>query len=344
MSSPFEPNNWPWLVPQERRRSPSGWTEIYELSNSLWDFYGVLCRAFYAAKNDIKDPDLGFLTEQYFVGREFEDNVGEMNYLFQDRLKDVYRVDDLPAGYIGLASEDRPDMEAIVNDATITYKPDAPGLEILRKFLFLVQPTLEKKTLSYWSVSNIRTRSSVPKTTTGMHNWHKDGLPNIFLKILCYVLPPNEENGTVDIQTIDGRVVRLESDKPSWLLFAPNILEHRGVAGRTSPRPLVEIILAPALGADMEPKFVGQGANRFWYPSIPACVPGNTDVPLEIGNFKLENTQKQFSALIDKYLRSERNYREAQNTIAALSKELQAVSANGRVKRYFDRARASLRV
>ena len=237
-----------------------------------------------------------------------------MSSMFRDTLKKSYgRITTLPVGWVGLATRIGVTSNRPSTIKAFPTKSTKRAWTRFTAFLQKMQPIIEEQTLCYWSVANVRPRVAVPGGTDGMHSWHKDGTPHPLLKILCYLLPQNAEDGTTEIETLDGNRVLLTADRPGWLMFNPAVLLHRGVPGREKLRPIVEIMLLPALKPDMRARYNGLGANYPWFPPLPKTLPGAMDLSLELPSLQFQQIENQFAALVDKYLVAARKLQDLES-------------------------------
>ena len=120
---------------------------------------------------------------------------------------------------------------------------------------------------SHWRVANLKLRRTiVAAAEVGPNCWHNDQMPADICKILLYLTPPGDDSGTTEILRHDGVTERISGPAGTWCLFRNSVLEHRGVAPRTTERLVLEITLVPALRMETRP--VCPGINT-QYPKYP---------------------------------------------------------------------------
>lgn len=123
-----------------------------------------------------------------------------------------------------------------------------------------------------WRVVNVRCWRTLPNSAArGANEWHVDGFPTAFFKIMLYLTPASAESGTTELVSGSGKQVLVSGPAGTWLLFKNGVLKHRGVIP-TSPvgeRVAIEITIARALRRDLSVVVAGMDAK---YPRFPWTV------------------------------------------------------------------------
>jgi len=108
------------------------------------------------------------------------------------------------------------------------------------------------------------------------NNWHNDALPLCIYKVMYYLTPLNSTNGSLRVRTTDGQEILLEREGPTWVLFKPSELMHRGVPPtlQGTKRFTVESPITPSVTFGTTAFFAGQNAHHPHYPWQRACYDG----------------------------------------------------------------------
>ncbi len=103
---------------------------------------------------------------------------------------------------------------------------------------------------------------------SGPNAWHMDGLPLIIYKIMLYLTPIDEDYGTLQVKTPDGKEITLERESPTWVLFKPSELLHRGIPPQApnAARHTIEVKVIPGVTFDLAPFSAGQNARHPYRP------------------------------------------------------------------------------
>lgn len=120
-----------------------------------------------------------------------------------------------------------------------------------------------------WQIVNVRCWKTLPSALhVGANEWHVDGFPSAFMKVLLYLSPVGRESGTTEVILSDGSMHVVEGPVGSWLLFRNGQLRHRGVApsGPSVARTVLELTIARAFKSRLAPVCAGLNAK---YPRFP---------------------------------------------------------------------------
>ena len=157
------------------------------------------------------------------------------------------------------------------------YRLSVEALWHLANILELLRDDLASILGSPWRVLGVRGWSLTTQSTdVGPNEFHLDGLPPLISKVMIYPTPINKENGTLQLRLPDESEVTLEFDSPTWILFKPSDLLHRGLPPQAPnfKRYAVEATVIPSVAFGVTPFFAGNNARHPYFPWYRACYHG----------------------------------------------------------------------
>ncbi len=122
---------------------------------------------------------------------------------------------------------------------------------------------------SPWRVLGARGyKLTANSVSAGPNEWHLDGLPLCLCKVMLFLTPLDVQRGTIQIRLANGQEMTLEQPAPTWLLFRPSELSHRGIPplSESAERFTVEATLVSSVAFDQMPVFAGNNARHPYYP------------------------------------------------------------------------------
>jgi hypothetical protein len=121
---------------------------------------------------------------------------------------------------------------------------------------------------SHFRVVNCRiTRlSKVKNSNIDSNKLHLDSMPKAVKKILLYITPPSEINGSTLLHTEDQQEYIVDGPAGTWLLFQNSRLLHRGLSSEQLNRLVCEITITSSQYKNTAIRSVGQVSE---YPYKP---------------------------------------------------------------------------
>lgn len=164
-----------------------------------------------------------------------------------------------------------------LNTGTVFYRASADALWCLADIYETMQDEIAACLGAAWRILGVRCWSlNAASAPAGPNDWHLDGLPLALCKIMLFPTPVGREHGTLEIRMPDGREAILENEGPSWVLFRPSELLHRGIPpqSQSAIRYTVEATVTPSPAFDITPFFAGNNARHPYFPWYRACYEG----------------------------------------------------------------------
>lgn len=156
------------------------------------------------------------------------------------------------------------DTIALLSESMIYYSAPAPSVAAsLAQIIRAMRKNIEAA-IGPFSVVNVRAWNT--KRTANAYGptaLHTDGISEHVRKIMIYPIPPNIENGTLEIVGRDGKSTVLNSSTNAAAVLADvGVLKHRGLPPQSiSLRPAIEVTLIPALNSNVNADYFGQNAR-----------------------------------------------------------------------------------
>lgn len=230
---------------------------------TLMNQLSMLNVQFSNTKTDI--PEVKKLYEQNgFITLKLSKDVADsLRYFFNPEKKIEFSKDDCSQRYLTAdLSEDT--INKLNRNLEFFGPPKNVELKGLLNILEKLTPYIESAIGSKFKVGNVRawnTRSNEDENH-GPTNWHTDGVSEFLRKILIYPVPPNIENGSLEIIGKNGARAVLNSDMPMAVFADVGVLMHRGIPPKKkSVRPLIEITITPSFYKSINLDFNGQNAR-----------------------------------------------------------------------------------
>jgi hypothetical protein len=101
---------------------------------------------------------------------------------------------------------------------------------------------------------------------TGSNEWHVDGFPHQFFKVLVYLTPAEDRVGGTEVRLPDGRTEIVGGGMGEWILFNPSTLFHRGTSLPNQERITAELTVVRRLRPQ---KLLRFGGTNSAYPRFP---------------------------------------------------------------------------
>lgn len=180
----------------------------------------------------------------------------------------LFDVGDCLDGYVNGLSGEHKQAEKL-NLGTVFLGIDAEQRAALTPILSLIERPVRACLGTPWQVVNTRCWKTRPDAVAvGPNEWHVDGFPDAFMKILLYLSPVGSTVGTTEVVTPAGQTLAVNGPPGSWLLFRNGRLLHRGVvpSAPSEERTVVELTISSALGGQAAPIVAGLNAK---YPRYP---------------------------------------------------------------------------
>jgi SAM-dependent methyltransferase len=149
-----------------------------------------------------------------------------------------------------------------LNADNIYFSP--PSIDVqayLANFLHENSAAIEHELGCRWRVVNVRAWETRKGANYGPSDWHIDGGARCMRKIMFYPLPPNKQNGSLELFDRQDNKYSLEFDYPVAVLLDSSVLLHRGVPGSLENRPAIEVTIIPAEYNNVDLVFSGQNAR-----------------------------------------------------------------------------------
>ena len=194
---------------------------------------------------------LGFVV--YYVAAE------PLAAFIADDLAEPFDADDARDDYF------RTDLDehyvAQLNAQNIYYRmPDSVARDNLSSALNVIADDVAYQLGHSWRVVNVRTWSARPGISFGPSAWHSDGFPSVVNKMMIYLNPPNEDNGTIGIEARDGKKHIIESTHAALVLLDVGLC-HCGIPGVSRVRPAIEVTVVRSEITSTELVFAGANAR-----------------------------------------------------------------------------------
>ena len=117
--------------------------------------------------------------------------------------------------------------------------------------------------------------------------WHLDGCPSGMKKIYIYLNGASKEIGSTEFSLLDGTRLLMEGGPGFWALFAPAVVSHRAIVPKKDPRPVVELLVVPALQTNPRPIPHALNTGFPWFPFENIVEENSSVLPLEYSDEKV---------------------------------------------------------
>ena len=240
-----------------------------QLAEHAMDIYGAELERDWIRDLGVDRYESDFLLNGYHLIPIPDQVVAGLWGFFDESIVVPFAVNDCSAAYI---SSDLTDETAKrLNAENIYYGPPCPeARNELKRFLSLIALEIESELAQHWRVINVRAWKSRPQAAFGPSDWHVDGYSPYVRKLMLYLQPPNEENGSIEICDRAGNTISLENSSAVCVLCDTSILLHRGRPSRTNLRPAIEITIMPAQATSID--FIYAGQNARYLRSMPSVI------------------------------------------------------------------------
>lgn len=164
-----------------------------------------------------------------------------------------------------------------LNVGTDYYRFSAEALWRLASILEFLRDDLATILGAPWRVLGVRAWSlTTHSKNVGPNEFHLDGLPPLLSKVMIYPMPMDREHGTLQLRQSDGSETTLEFDSPTWVLFKPSDMLHRGVPPQMPDikRYTVEATVIPSVAFGVTPVPAGNNARHPYLPWYRASYHG----------------------------------------------------------------------
>lgn len=184
--------------------------------------------------------------------------------------------DDCARGYVG--NPRVRDTQAQLNTGQVFLQLGVRQRAALVPVLELLRSDMRISLGAPWRIVNIRCWKTLPTALkVEANDWHVDGFPSVFLKLMVYLSPVSRNFGTTELILADGSNRVVEGPIGTWLLFRNGVLRHRGVAPAVSgfSRVVAEVTIVRAFQDRLTPISAGFNAK---YPRYPwSGIPDGAD-------------------------------------------------------------------
>ncbi|WP_460021585.1 hypothetical protein [Magnetospira thiophila] len=252
-------------TPSKTNKSQAFWAArkaAEALSHTAWDLFQLAAMQGYAAQ-----------TGQKTKGAVYEDGVLPCGVLPADQLQRLRTAfEACPAEAVDVDNTDflysfdpYPDQSAMRNRSSIMRRVSDDLCDVVTDILTPHIPMLEAAMGHRFHVPQIWAHAyrnfgpEVNREELSAAVWHLDGCPLCMKKIFFYLDDVSEETGTTGFRTRGGREFKVTGPAGTWALFEPAVVYHQAVVPLRSPRPVVEVLITPAMATDPRP--VNHGLN-----------------------------------------------------------------------------------
>ena len=253
---------------------------LQENARQVWEDYGdfldeTLCHG-WRDRFDLQDKRFRTFAERGLVK-------GSLSEKLTSSLPNALEVCPIEAVHQNAAHPqfDRTELGSEVykdlNVGTTFYNLSAEANWLLLDILEDIQEQIASCLSSPWRVLGTRAWSlSSHSLLTGPNTWHRDGLPLSLYKLMIFPDPLSSDSGTIQVRFDEDNEEVLETDSPTWVLFKPSELWHRGRPPLKvdTKRYTVEITIVSSACFDVRPFFAGNNARHPYFPWYRACYNG----------------------------------------------------------------------
>lgn len=234
--------------------------EDLQLAWRAMDIWGAKVESDWIRETGRSSHESGFLLNGFHLIRIPDEVVSRLQRFFDKSI--VCSFDDKETHADYFASVLPVDVVSRINAENVYYRPpSSDARSALEQFLTSVAGEVESQLAHRWRVINVRAWETQPEANIGPNAWHVDGFSHYLRKIMLYLRPPNEDNGTIEIFDRTGDAVLVDSPWPVGVLFDSATLLHRGRPSRTGQRPVIEITIMPAEATSTAFRYAGQNAR-----------------------------------------------------------------------------------
>lgn len=210
----------------------------------------------------------------YKIFRIPEQAAEQMQGLLADSISRPFSGDDCLPNYISSNLDEATVAKLNAKHIYYGFAP-APAASAFTEYMTSIALPVERELGHRWKIVNVRAWKTLPaeETDFGPTEWHCDGMSSFANKFMLYLLPMNDENGTLELYDRHGTKHTLKTSYPACVLFDNGVLTHRGRSGK-QPRLAIEVQTIPAAENKTEYIYAGQNARipRDYAPEIEAEV------------------------------------------------------------------------
>lgn len=247
-----------------------------------WDLYTHACRT---AHSERPSPRAATFEKVGFHGGCVSPTLVERFLAEFERCPPIpFRADDRAEGYVSM------DMNAPTltqMNALLHHRRISQAMAwIIADILATLKEPIAACMGSAWHALNMRIWSQHrPSDTTyitnpfGSYNWHSDGFPPPFCKLLVYFTPLLPAWGGLAVRVAGEEKTLVSEQRGTWLLLRNSHIIHRATMPEAADctRISLEVTLGPAAGGRLACTVAGGNSH---YPAYPWIRPaGIADIP-----------------------------------------------------------------
>jgi hypothetical protein len=231
-----------------------------ELAAAAIDHLGARCESDWLARKGTKHRS-NFLSQGYFTWDLPSHTAQGLRGFFSDEIRTVFSPSDHGQEYFPWRNNWHDSEVTLLNAENVYFACPRPDtVAIMEHFLDSIRDEIEQQLAYCWRIYNVRAWSVRPGGAFGPNAWHADGVSLYRRKLMFYLDPPNEYNGSIEFVDRNGNRRVLESEIAQCILFDSSILMHRARPPGSGVRPSIEVTMIPSIQTCTECVFAGHAA------------------------------------------------------------------------------------
>lgn len=239
----------------------------HKTMHRAWNAYGDVIIRHWRANNPSWKADPTFERELHKLGHFDPELVQRFNSVMEALPQSEFAISDTDPGYL-FNDLTVVDLVERYNQIFCFKALSQEALDIIDECL---SPHVDEITMLLghnWRIVQTRYWEALAGgDQIGTNDWHKDGFPEPFLKILCFFTPPSVNSGSTMIELHDGAIKTIEGPAGTFMLFRNSALKHCGLPPKAGAgRATVEITIAPSFAMDANARFCGTNGHFPYWP------------------------------------------------------------------------------
>ncbi len=252
-----------------------------ELVGATIDHLGARCESNWLARMRKTKHSGQFFSKGYFAWDLPAHVVVGLRGFFAEEKRTIFSPKDHSKGYFAWKDTwDDKEISLLNNESVYFAPPNPTAVASLENFLDSIKDEIEQQLAYSWTIYNVRAWSVRPGGAYGPNAWHSDGVSLYRRKLMFYLDPPNEHNGSLEFIDRSEQIRVLESKLPQCILFDSGILKHRARPPSSGVRPSIEVTTIPSNQTCTKSVFAGHAAL------VPKSVDDEIAARLEASQFR----------------------------------------------------------
>ncbi len=308
-----------------------------ELLGATMNHLGARSESSWLARNGVTKHRSQFLRRGYFSWDLPPHIVHGLRGFFAAEIRTTFSPSDYREDYVPWTASET-EMNLLNQESVYFGLPNPAAVAVMEDFLHSIKDEIEEQLGYCWRIYNVRAWSVRPGSAFGPNAWHSDGFSLYRRKLMFYLDPPNEHNGSIEFADRNENMRILESDVAQCILFDTAILMHRARPPKTGVRPSIEVTTIPSMQTSTKCIFAGHAAL------VPKHINGEIADRLDAGRYRGPEDVKSSPNEKPRRSLTSRLSKAAQRLVRKMKQALRGTGAKDRDEEAMEVRKAHCRV